>query len=62
MNFTHFYYEFLKDFIFSEYLDPQDHFGTNGPRIHPVLAEKNIDPRKWLYQIDSYCMVFSVIH
>ena len=32
-NFTHFYFEFLKIFIFSESMDPQDHYGTHGSRI-----------------------------
>ena len=41
---------FCKIFIFSESLDPQDHFGTNGLRIHPVLMKKNTAPRKWSYE------------
>ena len=61
-NLTHFNFKFLKDFIFSESMDPQDHYGTHGSRIHPVLTEKNIAPRKWLYQFDFYCTVTSVIH
>ena len=61
-NFTHFYFEFLKIFIFSESMDPQDHYGTCGSRIHPVLTEINIAPRKWMYQFDFYCIVTSVIH
>ena len=31
-------------FIFSESLDPQDHFGTNSSRIHPVLTKKILPP------------------
>ena len=61
-NFTHFYFKFLKDFIFSESMDPQDHDGTCRSRIHPVLTEINTTPRKWLYQFNIYCIVTSVIH
>ena len=61
-NLTHFYYEFLKDFIFSESLDPQDHYGTNRYRIHPVFAELGIAPRKQSYDLNFYCIVIYVIH
>ena len=61
-NLTHFYFKFLKDFIFSESMDPQDHYGTHRSRNHPVLTEKNIAPRIWLYQFGFYCMVTAVIH
>ena len=57
ITFTHFLFEFLKDFIFLECLDPQDYFGTNSSRIHPVLNEKNIASRKWSYQFNFYCIV-----
>ena len=33
-------------FIFSESSDPQDYYGTNGSRIHPVFSELEIAPRK----------------
>ena len=56
-NFTHFYFEFL-----NESLDPKDHFGTNGSRIHPVLMKKNITPSKWSYQFDFLCIVIYVIN
>ena len=53
---------FQKIFIFSGSLDPQDHFGTNGSRIHPVLTKKSIAPRKWLYQFNFYCILIYMIH
>ena len=61
-NLTHFYYDFLKDFYIFRISGSSGSFGTNGSRIHPVLAEKNIASRKWLYQFDFYCIVISVIH
>ena len=35
-------------FIFSESLLAQNHFGTTGTRIRPVLKEINISPRNWM--------------
>ena len=43
-------------FIFLESLEPQAHFGTNSSRIHLVFAELEIVPRKWLYNLNFYCI------
>ena len=51
--FTHSQCEFLKDFLSSESLDPEDHFVTNGSRIHPVLTKKNIAPQEMVVSIQS---------
>ena len=40
---------FKKIVIFSESLDPQNHYGTNRSWIHSVFAKLEIAPRKRLY-------------
>ena len=65
-NFLHQFDLFLlqipkRFFIFSESLDPQDHCGINGSRIHPVSAELEISPRKWSYDLYFYCIVIYMI-
>ena len=53
-HFLHFYHQFHQFligiskifFIFSESLVAQDHTDTNNAKIHPILTEKNIAPRK----------------
>ena len=37
---------FAEIFIFSDSSLTQDHFGTNYSKIHPLLKEINIAPRK----------------
>ena len=52
----------FKPVLMSESVDPQDDYGTHRFRIHPVLTEKNIALRKWLYQFDSFSIFTTIIH
>ena len=59
---SHFYLEFLKDFYIFRILGLSGSHGTNGSRIHPVFAELEIAPRKWLYDLNFSCIAIYVIH
>ena len=48
--------------IFSESLFAQNHFGTTGTKIHPILKEINIAPRNWSDLLKFYGIVIYVIH
>ena len=61
-NFTHFCFEFLKDFYIFRISGCPGSFWYQWLQDSSSINEKNIAPRKWSYQFDFYCIVIYVIH